>query len=376
MRKIYILFLTACFTSSLLAQDPVFVNTITGNNPNTSNPYSTGQTVDPGLTVSGIGRSSVLAGANAMDRYNADGFSTGAFSATTYFYFTITPTTGKYVSFFSLAFTLQRDEPQGPTSLALRCSVDNFTANIGTLAASSLTGTLNTIDLNLPQFQNIPPNTPITFRIYGWNSGNINGDLSVNDFIFRGFVTSAPLPVKLNYFNGAKQGNIFSLNWLASCSNTTGAGFTIERSSDGRNFTAINSFTASSTRCLQPFEYIDNSPLAGKNFYRLKMTEDNGKTIYSSIIILLNAETGFDIVGLLPSLVKTNAVLNVTSAQKTKLNVVVTDFAGRALQQQAFNLVAGSNQLGMNFANLAAGAYQITGVTTNGEKTTVRFIKQ
>jgi hypothetical protein len=375
MKKIYILLLTACIANGLLAQDPVFLNPITGTNPNTSNPYTAGQTVDPGLLVSGIGRGSGIAGANAIDRYNADGFSTGVFDINDYFYFTITPTVGKYVSFFNLAFTLQSDA-QGPTSFALRCSVDGYTANIGTITASIAPGTLNTVDLQAPQFQNILPGTPITFRIYGWNSGNINADLSVNDFTFRGFVTSAPLPVKLNYFNGAKQGNIFSLNWLASCSNTTGAGFTIERSNDGRNFTAINSFTASSTRCLQPFEYIDNSPLAGKNFYRLKMTEDNGQTIYSSIIILLNAETGFDIVGLLPSLVKTNAVLNVASAQKTKLNVVVTDFAGRTLQQQVFNIVAGSNQLDMNFANLAAGAYQITGVITNGEKTTIRFVKQ
>jgi hypothetical protein len=371
MKKIYILLVALSIANSLFAQS-IFDNPITGTNTSAANPYTAGQTVDPNITVTGIGRGPGTLAANSIDSYNANNWNNGgAIDLTDYFTFTLTPNAGKAINFVSFVFTLQRSN-QGPVNIALRSSVDAFTANIGS-PATSTGSTLNTISLSGASYQNIT--TAIEFRIYGWNSTNNGGALSVNDFTFNG-VTGTVLPVKLNYFNGAKQGNIFSLNWLASCSNTTGAGFTIERSSDGRNFTAINSFTASSTRCLQPFEYIDNSPLAGKNFYRLKMTEDNGKTIYSSIIILLNAETGFDIVGLLPSLVKTNAVLNVTSAQKTKLNVVVTDFAGRALQQQAFNLVAGSNQLGMNFANLAAGAYQITGVTTNGEKTTVRFIKQ
>jgi hypothetical protein len=187
---------------------------------------------------------------------------------------------------------------------------------------------------------------------------------------------TAPLPVKLNYFNGAKQGDKFSLNWQASCSNIKGAAFTIERSSDGRNFTSLYTITASTTRCQQPFEYLDNNPVAGKNFYRLKMVEDNDKISYSSIIILLNAQTGFDIIGLLPSVVKSTAVLNVTSAQKTKLNVVVTDFMGSKLQVQSYSLVAGSNQLEMNFDNFAPGAYQITGYTTLGQTATVRFVKQ
>ncbi len=184
------------------------------------------------------------------------------------------------------------------------------------------------------------------------------------------------MPVTLEYFSGAKLTNALSLNWKANCSGTGSAAFVIERSTDGRRFSEINNFTASALRCQQPFQYVDNSAAAGKNYYRIKVTEDNGKTFYSSIIVLLNAADGFDIAGILPTVVSNSAVLNVTAAQKTQLTVTIRDFAGRKMQQQVYNLVAGSNQLTVNAANLPAGIYNVTGVTAAMQTATIRFVKQ
>ena len=100
------------------------------------------------------------------------------------------------------------------------------------------------------------------------------------------------------------------------------------------------------------------------------------KYTYSAAIALLNAASGFDIVGLLPTLVNNNAILNVTAAQKTKMDVIVTDIAGKQVQKIAYNLIAGSNQFSMNLSGLAAGTYQITGYTAEGKSKTIRFVKQ
>ena len=120
----------------------------------------------------------------------------------------------------------------------------------------------------------------------------------------------------------------------------------------------------------------DASPLQGSNYYCLKMTDANGKVTYSTVIVLLNATTGFDIVGILPNLIKSNAILNVTAAQKIKMDVVITDMAGRQVQKIAYNLIAGSNQFTINLANLMAGTYQITGYTAEGKSKTIRFTKE
>ncbi|MEI9958418.1 MAG: hypothetical protein WDM90_19415 [Ferruginibacter sp.] len=63
------------------------------------------------------------------------------------------------------------------------------------------------------------------------------------------------------------------------------------------------------------------------------MTDANGKVTYSSIIAILNKETGFDIISLMPTLVTNNAILNVTAAQKTKMDIVVTDITGKQVQK-------------------------------------------
>lgn len=365
MKKFYILLAGICMTVTAFTQS-VFDNPITGTNPNTANPYTTGQTTDPNLTASGIGRGTGISGANANDRYNANSWNTAAIDLTAYFEFTITPNSGKTVSFISFVYTGQASG-SGATAFAFRSSVDGFTNDIGTPLATGAT-----IDLSAGAYQNI--SSAITFRLYGWGASAAAGTFSVNDFTFNG-VTSV-LPVTLSYFTGAKLSNALSINWKAECSNAGNVEFTVERSADGRSFNSVNVFTASAVRCQQPFEYIDNNPLPGKNFYRLKINEFNGKIFSSSIISLLNSQSGVDIAGISPTLVKNNAVLSISAAQKTSIQMVVANLAGQQVKQYRFNLVAGSNQLPVDMSSLASGIYQVTGITNEGQKITVRFVKE
>ena len=117
-----------CATNKASAQ-AVFSNSITGTNPNTSNPYAAGQTTDANITVSGIGRGTGIAGANANDRYNANGWNSASIDANDYFEWTLTPNSGYKINFVSLVYTGQASGT-GPTSFAFRASVDGFTANM------------------------------------------------------------------------------------------------------------------------------------------------------------------------------------------------------------------------------------------------------
>ena len=187
---------------------------------------------------------------------------------------------------------------------------------------------------------------------------------------------SNPLPINLHYLNGIKQGNNNLLNWKVTCTNNPSATMNIERSADGRNYNSITTVFADALRCQQPFDYTDNNAPAGFNYYRLKMVDANGKISYSSPITILNKESGFDIVGLSPTLVNTKAELNVTAAQKTTITVVITDVAGKQVQKMAYNLIAGNNKFTVNAAGLSAGTYQITCYTADGKSRTIRFVKQ
>ena len=193
----------------------IWTNPITGTNPNTANPYTTGQVFDPNITVSGIGRGPGAVGTNANDRYNANSWNTAAIDLTAYFEFTLTPNVGCEIDFTSFVYTGQASGT-GPTSFALRSSVDGFVANIGAPTAGGLT-----ISLAAAAYQNIT--TAITFRLYAWGASASGGTWSVNDFTFNGIVTcgcSGPVAQPTANVTGNNVTSIgctsAQINWTAS----------------------------------------------------------------------------------------------------------------------------------------------------------------
>jgi hypothetical protein len=228
-----------------------------------------------------------------------------------------------------------------------------------------------------------------SFNLVGASSANFAGAISVggtevcagtnlNLNFVANYCAGGVLPITVEYFRGYKAGNQHSLTWKVNCTNTPRATMTLERSADGRNFTGIYTITAEAARCLQPFDKEDGSPLPGLNYYRLKTVDADGKVTYSSIIALLNKASGFDIIGMVPNPVTKagTAVLNVTSAQKGQLQIVVSDMAGKQLLQQSQVLVAGSNPIALQLGNLSAGLYRITGYMEDGSSKTIRFVKE
>jgi hypothetical protein len=184
------LFRVVVFAASPLASplcgQAIFSNTITGTNPNLSNPFTTGQTVSSGLSVSGIGRGSGISGSNANDRYSATGWNSASFDSNDYFTWTLTPAAGTKLNLVSLTYTGQASA-SGPVNFTLRSSVDSFTTAIGTPTA---TGT--TITLTSPSFQGLT--SSVEFRLYGWAGSSGLGTFSVNDFTFSGTLSAVPEP--------------------------------------------------------------------------------------------------------------------------------------------------------------------------------------
>src|SRR5690606_40569029 len=61
--------------------------------------------------------------------------------------------------------------------------------------------------------------------------------------------------------------------------------FTIERSRDGISFMALDRIEGqgNSSRITE-YQYIDETPLSGNNFYRIKQTDFDGKSSYSAVV--------------------------------------------------------------------------------------------
>ena len=178
--KIRILFLALLFSCFSWGQ-PIFTNPLTYSATIPASPYTAGQTVDPNLTVSGIGRGSGINGTSTANRYTANNWSTGALDPNDYFEFTLTPNSGYEINFVSFVYTGQLSS--GTPSYSFRSSLDGFTSNIPT---PTTTGT--TISLSGSAYQNIT--SAITFRFYVYGMPAATTTYSINDFTFNGTVTS------------------------------------------------------------------------------------------------------------------------------------------------------------------------------------------
>ncbi len=157
----------------------IWENTITGSNPGQSAPYTTGQTFNSNITVSGITRSGI-SGNNANDRYNTTNWPTaGSIDLSKYIEFTLTPVSGYEIDFTSFTYTGQVST--GTPTVVLRSSVDGYTSNIG---SATVSGT--TISLTGTAYQDIT--SAITFRYYAYGLAATTTTLSINDFTFLGNV--------------------------------------------------------------------------------------------------------------------------------------------------------------------------------------------
>lgn len=186
-----------------------------------------------------------------------------------------------------------------------------------------------------------------------------------------------PLPIAINYFKGTKLGNSHLLDWKVTCISTPSTTMVLQRSSNGQLYSDINSITADAARCNQPFTYTDAAPLPGTNYYRLKITDADGKVSYSATVVLLNAVKGIRIISIAPNPVVTQTLLlNVTSAKTTQLGINIFDMQGRLVSRQALTLIAGYSSLPVQVGNLAPGTYTISAVADGEQANKMRFVKQ
>jgi hypothetical protein len=175
------------FNSFQFIAQAIFSNPITGTNPNSSNPYTTGQTVASGLSVSGIGRGSGITGRNSNNSYNARSWTTNTTpDLNDYYEWTIVPSACSKIDFQNLLLQIQIVNGNSPLRFQLRSSIDGFTSPIQ-INSFTVAGAYD-LQYDLSSFSNIT--SSITFRFYGYAAFNSTGELSINSFTFNGSVLS------------------------------------------------------------------------------------------------------------------------------------------------------------------------------------------
>lgn len=155
----------------------------------------------------------------------------------------------------------------------------------------------------------------------GTTAGQVD-DIQVT--VYWGFVT---LPVNLVSFTAIKNNNKVSINWNTS-SEVNIDHFEVERSSDGNVFYSLTSVPCLN-RSAAAYSFIDEHPVAGTSYYRLKMQELSGEKNYSKTIPIQFAK--YTMMQLSPSPWTRGTNLLISNPAKELLTIQFYDIAGQII---------------------------------------------
>lgn len=165
-------------------------------------------------------------------------------------------------------------------------------------------------------------------------------------------VDDAPLPIKMENISAVNVGASNRVDWNTLAEHD-GDMFEIERSQNGQQFTKIDEMKANGFA--SRYNFLDNQPFNGINYYRLKLVNNDGSRAYSKIVHATVATTGFQ-VDAYPNPVSHNLNVKVKGAINGKGTVTLTDATGRLISTQD---VDANGMVTINMQHLAQGLYMV-----------------
>lgn len=169
-----------------------------------------------------------------------------------------------------------------------------------------------------------------------------------------GSSTSNHLPIELLSFRGELQNQNVLLKWVTA-SEINNDYFTIERSSDGVNFSPVAYVQgAGNSNHNLYYTATDFEPLTGISYYRLKQTDFDGSFEYSELISVNNTVGSAADVVLYPN--PNNGNFRLHSGSDTDIAFRVFDMQGRVVYASVLSPMAVNSY---NIPELTAGIYTV-----------------
>jgi hypothetical protein len=147
----------------------------------------------------------------------------------------------------------------------------------------------------------------------------------------------------------------------------------LESSLDGRTYGQAVNIPFEQKKGIQFIQF--NQDLTGTQFFRLAMTDNNGKTQYSKVINLVKTTENYDI-KIAPNPFTDYIGLSEYSNREDIIYVNIVSASGQILVSERFNLRTGQNNFRMLTSKIPKGIYMIQmKKQLNGETQIARIIK-
>jgi len=176
-------------------------------------------------------------------------------------------------------------------------------------------------------------------------------------------VIAGPLPVTLIEIRGQLNDKNVLLNWKTSFEQNSSY-FEIQKSTDGINFNTIGSINAAGNSSVQRNYHLTDYHINQFNYYRLKMTDTDGKFVYSKIILIKNPFDQQD-VWIIKNPVTNSIQLRLAKLPLNKVQIDLITISGVKLLHREFSR---SSEITLDISGtyLPAGIYLLR-VNVDGE---------
>lgn len=184
------------------------------------------------------------------------------------------------------------------------------------------------------------------------------------------------LPLKLILFTASKNNNTVNLNWQTTNEKNI-SHFTVQRNSNGADFTDLNDIPAQSGTGINSYAYTDNieNITGDKIFYRLKIIDSDGLYTYTKTVpIALSVNTATEL-KVYPNPAKDKLVVSFAMQNTSRAELRITDVSGKIV----YNKIVSNQRNGItdiNISSLSKGMYYVMLIIDNNSIQRARFLKQ
>jgi len=206
--------------------------------------------------------------------------------------------------------------------------------------------------------------------ISGYNANTASDHLA----IYSRFLFNQTLPVNLKGFSAQLKDKTVLINWLTSVEFNS-SHFIVERSADGKNFTAIaNVQGRGSGNGIVTYQSVDSFPLPGINYYRLTQVDVDGKITLSEVVSVNLGIAATKTLRLYPNPVESILLLSFQSALSNNVAQVLAP-DGKVLLQAKGSVQEINQEINRYVNRLKAGIY-VFKISNSLEQQSVLFIKK
>ena len=196
-------------------------------------------------------------------------------------------------------------------------------------------------------------NTPYYYRVRASTTPTVN-QAGYSDIVT--LTTNATLPVKLVDFKAGQQAAAIVLNWTTA-EETNTRYYSVEKSTDGSSFTELSRVnTSGNTQTTRQYTTSDRSPVQGMNYYRLKITDNNGNVEYSGIISIAWNTGANATITLAPQPMHDIMKVKITGSI-SKGDFKIYSLNGKEVKSFSVNAANGSSEIQITRNNLSSGVY-------------------